>query len=86
VLWELHHRDKGLVADKRNPAEAGCQLTERTSLPLRCHVGKEIKRMRKAATSLAGGACETTKTPPHAHRFISRAFETTGARSVEDNL
>jgi len=49
------------VAGDWNPAEAGCQLAKPTSLPLRCHVGKEFKRLHKAAIILA----------PH---LISRTF------------
>jgi len=54
------------VAGEWNPAEP-------TSLPLRCHVGKAVKCLCKAATSLAEGGCETTK-PPHAHPLVSRTL------------
>jgi len=48
------------VADKWNPVEAGCQPAKPTSLPLRCHAGKEVKHLRKAATNFREAMRRTT--------------------------
>ena len=43
---------QGIVAGKWNPAEAGHCLAQPTSLPLRCHTSKEVKRLRKTEGQL----------------------------------
>jgi len=57
------------VAEEQNPAEAGCQLVKPTSLPLRCHIGKEVKCLRKVATSRGGDHRDPPCPPTHFEDF-----------------
>jgi len=43
------------MTGKWNPVEAGCCLAKPTSLPLRCHMGKEVKCLCEAEGQLCRG-------------------------------